>query len=59
VEKKKLDRIGELSRKSRAEGLTEAEKQEQAELRAEYIATIRANFKQTLDSIEYVDEQKQ
>lgn len=38
MEQKKIDRINELARKSRTEqGLTEAEKQEQQQLRREYI----------------------
>ena len=43
MEQKKIDRINELSRKSKTpEGLTEAEKAEQAALRAEYLAEVRA-----------------
>ena len=34
------------------------EKQLQAELRKEYLAQFRAGFKQTLDSIEFVDDKK-
>ena len=45
----KMNRISELSRKQRAEGLTEAEKEEQKKLREEYIENIRKNFRQTLD----------
>lgn len=56
MEKEKLDRISALARKSKAEGLTQAEKSEQSALRQEYLAAIRKNFKQTLDSIEYVDD---
>lgn len=56
MEKKKLDRISALAQKSRSEGLTEAELLEQKALREEYLAAIRKNFKQTLDSIEYVDD---
>lgn len=56
MEKEKLDRISALARKSKAEGLTQAEKSEQNALRQEYLAAIRKNFKQTLDSIEYVDD---
>ena len=37
--------------KSQAEGLTEEEKAEQARLRAEYVANIRANLKSQLDNI--------
>lgn len=47
----KIKRINELYRKSQAEGLNEAEKREQAELRSEYIANIRANLRGQLDNI--------
>lgn len=47
----KIARINELYHKSQAEGLTEEEKAEQAQLRAEYIANFRANLKGQLDSI--------
>ena len=56
MEQKKIDRINELAKKARtAEGLTPAEIEERNELRQEYLAAIRANFKRTLDSIEFVD----
>lgn len=47
----KIKRINELYHKSKAEGLTEEEKQEQATLRAEYVANVRANLKGNLNSI--------
>ena len=48
--KERIDRINALARKSRSpEGLTEAEKAEQAALRAEYIAEFRASFATQLD----------
>ncbi len=47
----KIKRINELYHKSQADGLTEAEKAEQAALRAEYVANIRANLKSQLDNI--------
>lgn len=47
----KIKRINELYHKSKAEGLTEEEKAEQASLRAEYIANVRANLKGNLNSI--------
>ena len=58
MDKAKLDRIGELYRKSKEEGLTEAEKKEQKALRDEYISIIKRNFRSTLESIEYVDDKK-
>jgi len=51
-----LDRINELSRKSKTQGLTEEEKQEQTQLRAEYIAGFRNSLKSQLDSMYIVDE---
>lgn len=59
MEKAKIDRINELSRKSKEEGLTETEKEEQKLLRQEFIAEIRADFKATLESIEFVDDSEQ
>ena len=50
-------RINELARKAKAEGLTDAEKAEQAELRKEWISKFKANFRAQLDNIEFVDEQ--
>ena len=52
----KIARINELYRKSKAEGLTEEEKKEQALLRQEYIANFRRNMKVQLDSIDVVNE---
>jgi uncharacterized protein YnzC (UPF0291/DUF896 family) len=50
MEKEKIARINELAKKSKTDvGLTEAEKQEQAALRAEYIAEFRASFANQLD----------
>lgn len=50
MERSKIDRINELARKSREAVLSEAEAAEQAELRAEYIAEVRANIRGQLDS---------
>lgn len=49
-------RINELARKAKAEGLTEEEKQEQAKLRALYIAEFRQGMMNTLDQVYIVDE---
>lgn len=46
-----INRINELARKSKTEGLTPEEKEEQAKLRQEYIATIRMNLRGQLDNI--------
>ena len=48
----KIARINELAKKAKSpEGLTEAEQSERAQLRQEYLAIFRANFRQQLDSI--------
>lgn len=55
--KEKIDRINELARKSKtAEGLTMAEKEEQAKLRREYIDSYKANLIGQLDNTYIVDE---
>lgn len=55
MNQEKIARINELARKSKAEGLTEAEKAEQALLRQEYIANVRANLRGQLDNIDVVN----
>ena len=50
MDKKKIERINELARKKKADGLTEAETAEQAELRHEYLAEFRENLKAMLDN---------
>lgn len=52
MNQQKIDRINELYRKSKAEGLTEAEKTEQAVLRKEFVANVRNNLKAQLDCID-------
>ena len=47
----KIDRINELYRKSKAEGLTEAEKKEQDLLRKEFVASVKSNLKAQLDKM--------
>lgn len=47
----KIKRINELYHKSQAEGLSEEEKAEQAQLRSEYVANVRANLRGQLNSI--------
>ena len=48
----KINRINALYHKSQEEGLTEAEKKEQAALRSEYVASVRANLRGQLDKID-------
>ena len=56
MEQAKIDRINELARKARNEGLTPEEKQEQQTLRQEYIAAFRASMVSELNSLVIVDE---
>lgn len=48
----RIKRINELYHKSKAEGLNDEEKAEQAKLRAEYVASVRANLRAQLDNVE-------
>lgn len=50
MEKKKIERINELARKKKTDGLTDAETAEQAELRREYLAEFREYMKAMLDN---------
>ena len=50
MEQSKIDRINALARKSRESGLTEDEKAEQAALRQEYVAAMRASLIGQLDN---------
>lgn len=52
MEEQKISRINELYRKSKAEGLTEAEKKEQKLLRAEYLEAVRRNLRGQLNNID-------
>lgn len=52
MNEQKIARINELYRKSKAEGLTEAEKKEQKILRQEYLESIRGNLRSQLNNID-------
>ncbi len=54
---KLIERINELARKSRGEGLTEEEKAEQAQLRQRYIQAFRQGFANTMENVYIMDEQ--
>ena len=56
MEKEKLDRINELARKQKAEGLTEQEKEEQAILRREYIESYKRSLISQLENTYVVDD---
>lgn len=56
ITEKDIARINELYHKSKAEGLTDAEKEEQAKLRRAYIDAIKGNVRTQLNNIDIVDE---
>ena len=51
METAKIERINELYRKSKAEGLTEEEKKEQQILRREYVDAFTRNLRGQLNNI--------
>lgn len=51
MDKKMLDRINELAKKKRENGLTPKEQSEQKELYKIYLGEIRAQFDSTLDNV--------
>jgi uncharacterized protein YnzC (UPF0291/DUF896 family) len=54
-----IRRINELARKKKTDGLTEAEAEEQQELRRLYLQGIRASLRNQLDRIQFVDDDEQ
>lgn len=52
----KIKRINELYHKSKGEGLTDAEKEEQALLRREYIDSIKNSMKAQLNNIDILEK---
>ncbi len=55
ISKNELERINELARKSKEEGLTKKEKNEQYTLRQAYLKGIRKSFKNQLHSVKVID----
>lgn len=51
----KIQRINELYKKSKAEGLTDEERNEQQLLRQEFVADIRGSLRAQLDNIDMVN----
>lgn len=56
MEQTKIDRINELARKAKTEGLTPEETAERDALRKEYVAAVKANLTHHLDHTWIVDE---
>ena len=55
MEKEKIDRINELARKKKSVGLTEAELEEQALLRREYIESYKQSLVAQLENTYIVE----
>ena len=51
MDEKKITRINELYHKSKAEGLTEAERKEQQILRREYVEAFKQSLRSQLNNI--------
>ncbi len=51
-----INRINELAAKKKAEGLTEEEQAEQRVLYKEYLAGIKGQVRQRLESVRYVED---
>ena len=56
MDQKQIDRINELARKAKTEGLTEEETAERAVLRRAYIDSVVGNLKGHLDNTYLVDD---
>ncbi|MCI7062572.1 MAG: DUF896 domain-containing protein [Lachnospiraceae bacterium] len=56
MKEKDIQRINELARKSKTQGLTEAEKAEQKKLRMEFVADVKANLRSQLNNISIVEK---
>ncbi|MGT2666624.1 DUF896 family protein [Streptococcus rifensis] len=56
MEQAKIDRINQLARKKKAQGLTPEELVEQAKLREEYIEGYRRSVRHHIEGIKVVDE---
>ena len=56
ITKEQIARINELAHKSKADGLTEAEKEEQARLRRIYIDSFKESLVGQLENTYIVDE---
>ena len=57
MEQHTIDRIDDLARKAKAEGLTEEEIRERDALRREYIDAVTGSLKGHLDNTYFVDAQ--
>lgn len=56
IDQKTIDRINELAKKNKEEGLTEEEKKEREMLRKEYLKQFRENLRGQLEQIKFVED---
>lgn len=56
IDKATIDRINELAKKNKEEGLTEEEKKERDLLRREYLRQFRENLRGQLEQIKFVED---
>ena len=55
LSKDKIDRINELSKKSKTAGLSIEEAKEQTKLRQEYLASFRSSMRETIENVQVID----
>lgn len=57
MENKYLKRINELAHIQKTKGLTDKEKEEQAELRKKYLAEFEKGFRSQIESVKVIDKE--
>ncbi|WP_172369644.1 DUF896 domain-containing protein [Sporosarcina jiandibaonis] len=55
LSQEKINRINELSRKSKTAGLSIEEAKEQTKLRQEYLASFRSSMRETIENVQVID----
>ena len=55
LSQEKIDRINELSRKSKTAGLSIEEAKEQTKLRQEYLTSFRSSMRETIENVKVID----
>lgn len=56
IKKETVDRINELARKNKTVGLTPEEIEERRILREEYLEGFRANFREQMKNVRFVED---
>lgn len=55
LSQEKIDRINELSKKSKTAGLSIEEAKEQTKLRQEYLISFRSSMRETIENVQVFD----